>query len=315
MAEDETTVDSTDTESEETVDVDGDGEATEAGGDDGGGSGMLGELRIPSAGRLLVGLGGAVMALSALFSWVEVGPDAFPNLSGIGFTTVGVGLAVFLVGLTLLMGCKSAAVNLGLALGAFAIALIYIVLVETDSDLLALGAWLGLVGTSVAVLGALLRMGDSQEEAALQVRPPAVLIGAALAVVASFWLDWVVGPIFWVRINDPDSFDYFDMLNGLDLDVLFGFPVLILGGIALVSLVELLSVPQAVLQGRRQVFIKTAQICGVAITVIAGANVLGNVVGQVDSFGSGPLVALIGGLLIVGSVRKVEAPEEVAPNQ
>ena len=59
-------------------------------------TGMLGDIEIPSTGRMLVGLGGAVMALSTLFSWGELGADSFPNIAGVG--TSGSGPLVALVG-------------------------------------------------------------------------------------------------------------------------------------------------------------------------------------------------------------------------
>ena len=260
--------------------------APDDGGGDGGITGMFGSIEIPSTGRLLVGAGGAVMALSTLLSWLKAGPDSFPNIAGVGISTLGVGLAVFLVGLSLLLRCKSVGATLGMALGAFAITLIFIVLIGTDSDILGFGAWLGLAGTAVAVLGGLQLAHESSDRPTLEFRPMPAALGAALAVVASFWLDWVTGPI-----------------NGLDSDVLFGLPILILAGIALVFTVEFMSVPRRVLEGRRQALLVIAQTAGVAITVIAGSNVLATVIGN-DAFGSGPLVALVGGVMLTRSIRE-----------
>ena len=262
-------------------------EAPDDGGDDGGITGMLGSIEIPSTGRLLVGAGGAVMALSTLLSWLKVGQDSFPNIPGVGASTFGVGLAVFLVGLSLLLRCKSVAATLGMALGAFAITLIFIVLIGTDSGALGFGAWLGLAGAAVAVLGALQLAYESSDRPTLEFRPMPAALGAALAVVASFWLRWIEGP-----------------LNGLDSDVLFGLPILILGGIALVLTVELMSVPRMVLEGRRQALLMIAQAAGVAITVIAGSNVLASTVLGNNAFGSAPLVALVGGIMITRSIRE-----------
>ena len=197
--------------------VDSSVEAADAGGDDGGGNGMLGPLEIPSTGRMLVGLGGAAMVLATLFSWIESGPDSFPNISGIGTSTFGVGLTVFLVGLALLVRVKSAAATLGMSLGAFAINLIFILIVGADAPLLGFGAWLGLAGCSVAVLGALVSAYEQEEAPTLDVHPVAGALGAVLAVVASFWLDWTRG-----------SYD-FAPLSGVDTDLKFGIPVLILG--------------------------------------------------------------------------------------
>lgn len=261
-------------------------EAADVGGDDGGGTGMLGAIEIPSTGRLLVGLGGAVMALSALLSWLKTGPDSFPNTTGIGDSTFGVGLAVFLVGLSLLLRSRSVAATLGMSLGAFAIALIFIVLIGTDSHLLGVGAWVGMAGAAVAVLGALQLGYESDDRPDLEFHPLPGALGSALAVVASFWLDWVAGPI-----------------SGLDSDVLFGLPVLILGGLALVLIVELISVPRMVMEGRRQVLLTASRVAGVAIVVIAGSNVLGMLFGN-DAFGAAPIVALVGGIMLTRSIKE-----------
>ncbi len=265
-------------------------------GADGGGSGMLGPLEIPSTGRMLVGIGGAAMVLSALFSWIEIGSDSFPNVTGIGSSTIGVGLTVFLVGLSLLVRAKSVAASLGMSLGAFAINLIFILLVGTDAPLLGFGAWLGLAGCSVAVLGALISAYEQEEAPTLDIRPGAGALGAVLAVVASFWLDWT-------------NADYgVAPLSGVDTDLKFGIPVLILGGIALVLIVDLLTVPRMVLEGRRQWLMAICQTAGIAIVVIAGSNVLAMTVFGYESFGSAPIVALVGGIMLTRSIK-------IAPNQ
>ena len=265
-------------------------EAADAGGDDGGGTGMLGPLEIPSTSRLLVGLGGGVMALSTLLSWLKAGQDSFPNNAGVGLSTFGVGLVVFLVGLSLLLRSKSVAATLGMALGAFAITLIFIVLIGTDSQILGFGAWLGLAGSAVAVLGALQLAIESKDRPDLEFHPLPAALGATLAVVASFWLDWVGGSVS-------------GSVGGLDSDVLFGLPILILAGIALVFAVELISVPQMVMEGRRQALLMVSQAAGIAVVVIAGSNVLAMAFGN-DAFGSGPLVALVGGIMLTRSIKE-----------
>lgn len=272
--------------------VDSSVEAADAGGDDGGGNGMLGPLEIPSTGRMLVGLGGAAMVLATLFSWIESGPDSFPNISGIGTSTFGVGLTVFLVGLALLVRVKSAAATLGMSLGAFAINLIFILIVGADAPLLGFGAWLGLAGCSVAVLGALVSAYEQEEAPTLDVHPVAGALGAVLAVVASFWLDWTRG-----------SYD-FAPLSGVDTDLKFGIPVLILGGIALVLLVDLLTVPRMVMESRRQVLLMICQTAGIAIVVIAGSNVLAKTMLAPEFFGSAPIVALVGGIMLIRSIKE-----------
>ena len=277
------------------------GAADEGGNGGGGNGGMLGPIELPSTSRLLVGLGGAVMALSTLFSWVEWGTDSFPNIAGVGISTIGVGLAVFLVGLSLLLRPKSAGASLGMALGAFAITLIYIVLTGTDSGVLGFGAWLGLAGAAVAVLGTLQQVFESNDRPNLDLHPMPAALGAVLAVVASFWLDWVLDSSRFIGGGGDWSEG---PLSGIDLDVLFGLPILILAGIALVLTVELISIPRMVVEGRQQALLLICRTAGVAITVIAGANVLGLIVMGFFVFGSGPLVALVGGIMITRSIKE-----------
>lgn len=275
-------------------------EAADAGGDDGGGNGMLGPIELPSTGRLLVGLGGAVMALSTLFSWVEIGADSFPNIAAVGDSTIGIGLTVFLVGLSLLLRHKSMAATLGLALGAFGATLTLIMVIGTDNPVLGFGAWLGLVAAAVAVLGALLLAYESNERPTMDFHPMAAALGAALAIAATILLDWALAATYFLRGGNPRIGE---VVNGLDSDILFGLPVLILGGIALVVIVELISVPRMVLEGRRQILLMITQTAGFAIVVIAGSNVLGSALLGFRSFGSGPLVALVGGILLTRSIE------------
>ncbi|WP_419918399.1 hypothetical protein [Candidatus Poriferisocius sp.] len=257
-------------------------------------------FEIPSISRLLVGLGGAVMAISTLFSWLEVGQDSFPNFAGVGTSTLGVGLMVFLVGLVLLLKPQPVGTTLGLALGSLAITLIFIVLIGPGDSSFGFGAWIGLAGTALAVLGALYQAFESRDHpTVLDFQPGSAALGAALAVVASFWLDWV-GPAFPFE-------GFWENASGVNRDVLFGLPVLILAGVALVFTVELIFQQQGM--GGRRVLLMLSQVAGTAITVIAGANVLGLAMGWFlpgPLFGSGPLVALVGGVMLTRSIR-VEA--------
>ena len=276
-------------------------EAADEGADNGGSTGMLGSIEIPLTGRLLVRMGGAVMALSALLSWLELNISGFPNVSGAGYTTRGVGLAVLLVGLTFLLRPGAVGVTLGMALGAFGATLIFIVLVGTGSGLLAAGAWVGLIGTAIALLGALLEVFESGDRPRLDFHPLPAALGAVLAVVASFWLDWVLNPSAWIGgLNDEWREAPF---NGVDMGVLFGLPILILGGIALVFTVDLVSAPRKVLEGRRQALLLICQAAGVAIVVIAGSNALNGALFGYSAFGSGPLVALVGGIMLTRSIH------------
>ncbi|MCY3634874.1 MAG: hypothetical protein OXH23_04625 [bacterium] len=274
-------------------------ETADEGGEEGGGAGMAGPLEIPSTGRLFVVFGGAAMALSTLLSWLEVGNDSFPNIAGVGVSTFGVGTIVFLAGLSLVLRRPSSGVTMGIALGALGSTLVYITLVGLDNGLAA-GVWVGLAGSAIAVLGALILVFEEEDRPQLQLRSPAAALGAALAVVASFWLDWVLNSSALIadRRTGEEAF------NGLHSDVLFGFPILILGGIVLVLLTELTSLQTSLAKGRQQWIYLIIQMAGVAIAVTAGSNVVGLMMLGVFAFGSGPLVALVGGVMITRSIKE-----------
>ncbi|WP_419930121.1 hypothetical protein [Candidatus Poriferisocius sp.] len=279
--------------------AEGSPEAADAGGDDGGGTGMLGPLELPSTGRMFVVVGGAAMALSTLLSWLEVGNDSFPNIAGVGVSTFGVGTIVFLAGLLLVLRRLTSGVAMGIALGALGSTLVYITIVGLDNGLAA-GVWVGLAGSAIAVLGALILVFEEEDRPQLQLRPSAAALGAALAVVASFWLDWVLNSSALIanRRTGEEAF------NGLHSEVLFGFPILILGGIVLVLLTELTTMQTPFAKDRQQWIYLMIQMAGVAIAVTAGSNVVGLMMLGVFAFGSGPLVALVGGVIITRSIKE-----------
>ena len=237
-------------------------------------------------GRVVVRVGAAIMVLSSLLSWVKVGGDSLPHVTGIGGTTLGTGLAVFVLGLSLLLRDWSIGVTLGKALGSFSVTVVFLSIVGTSSGQLDAGAWFGLVGTAVAVVGAVLVAVESVDQAKLELSGPFPAgLGAVLAIVASFLLDWTARP---------------GPLNGVDPDVSYGIPVLILASVALLLIVggyfELLTI------GKLGSLI--IQVAGISVTVIAGANVLGGMIAEAFVFGSAPLVALAGGILLTGAVRE-----------
>ena len=245
---------------------------------------------LPDFDRLLVGLGGAAMVLSALMSWLEIGRDGQPNISGIGASTAGAGLVVFLLGLSLLMRRPTAEKALGASLAGFSVALIFIVRIGTDASLLATGAWLGLIGAALAVVGALLLLLEPENRPALAVKPVPAALGSALAVVASFWLAW------WLDLYDWDR----ELLaDGLDSEVVVGIPILILGVLALTALVA------AVTSGvGGQLAATVCQVGGVVIVALAAVDVIGAIMLSSGSVSSGPLTALIGGVMLARSVSR-----------
>ena len=263
--------------------------------------GMLGSLEVPSTNRLLIRLSGLVMAISTLFSWLVGGPDSFPNIAGVGQSTFGVGLAVFLVGLLLLLKRMSVGVTLGAALGALGVTLIFVSLMRPHDVEFGVGVWIGMGASAAAVLGALLLAFESDDDPLLESQPMPVALGAALAVVASFWLDWSSLAYFNVHTGFYDS----GPLNGLEDDVLFGYPVLIMGVIALVVAVELMTNPPVISEKRHQILLLAAQAASVTVIVTAGSNVLAmSVLGYTGVFSTGPIVALVGGVMLTRSIRQ-----------
>ena len=274
-------------------------EAADAGSEDGGGTGMFGSFKVSSKGRKLVSVGGAVMALSTLLSWLEVGNDSLPNIAGVGVSTFGVGSIVFLAGLALVLRRLPVGVTMGIALGALGSTLVYISLVGRDNGLAA-GAWVGLAGSAIAVLGALVLVFKEDDRPPLQLHRSLAALGAALAVVSSFWLDWVLNSS--ALISDRGRGD--EAFNGLHAEVLFGIPILILGGIVLLILVESTSIQSSMSKIGQQWIALLIQMAGVAIAVIAGSNVVGLMMLGIFAYGSGPLVALVGGIMITRSIKQ-----------
>ena len=251
-------------------------------------------------GRVVVRVGAAIMVLSSLLSWVKTGGDSFPHVTGVGGTTLGTGLAVFVLGLSLLLRDWPIGVTLGKALGSFSVTVVFLSIVGPSSGQLDAGPWFGLVGTTIAVVGAVLVAVESVDQAKLELSSPFPGgLGAVLAIFASFWLDWVAWPVFGGLGFGTNLLDT-GPLSGVDPDVSYGIPVLILASVALLLIVggflELLTL------GKLGSLI--IQVAGISVTVIAGANVLGGMIVGLFVFGSAPLVALAGGILLTSAVRE-----------
>ena len=135
-------------------------------------------------------------------------------------------------------------------------------------------------------------------------KAPATL-GAALAVIASFWLDWSSG-------FSAGMVGSFPLPGGLDSDVATGYPVLILGVLVLLLLLGLLSpTASAAMQARMAMNIRMA---GIAMVVLAAGDIAGSLMSS-SLTGSGPVLTLIGALMVtrsVGSSSGAEDGEETA---
>lgn len=260
-------------------------------------------LTVPPIDRLLVLLGGAAMVLSGLLSWIEVGPDAFPNFAGIGAGGGGIGLVVVLIGLALLSRRPQLDTANGVALGAFLASLVAVItLVDEESGVaMGAGAWVAMVGSLVALAGvAFGTMDPSRRPSRLVTHKAPAALGAALAVIASFWLDWSSG-------FSAGMVGSFPLPGGLDSEVATGYPVLILGVLILLLLLGLLSpTASAAMQARMAMNIR---VFGIAMVVLAAGDIAGSLMTS-SLTGSGPVLTLIGALMVtrsVGSSPEVEA--------
>ena len=267
-------------------------------------------LAVPPIDRLLVLLGAAAMVLSGLLSWIEVGPDAFPNFAGIGAGGGGVGLVVVLIGLALLSRRPQLDTANGVTLGAFLASLVVVITLVDEVDAsgvgMGAGAWVAMVGSLVALAGVAFGTMDPSRRPSRRVthKAPATL-GAALAVIASFWLDWSSG-------FSAGMAGSFPLPGGLDSDVATGYPVLILGVLILLLLLGLLSpTASAAMQARMAMNIR---VFGIAMVVLAAGDIAGSLMTS-SLTGSGPVLTLIGALMVtrsVGSTPEAEAGAEPA---
>ena len=155
------------------------------------------------------------------------------------------------------------------------------------------GAWVAMVGSAVALAGVTFGTIDpSRRPSRCVIHKAPATLGAALAIIASFWLDWSSG-------FSSGMVGAFPLPGGLDSDVATGYPVLILGVLTLLLLLGLLSpTASAVMQARMAMNIRVA---GIAMVVLAAGDIAGSLMSS-SLTGSGPVLALIGALAIVRSV-------------
>ncbi|MYE73279.1 MAG: hypothetical protein F4240_08345 [Acidimicrobiia bacterium] len=265
-------------------------------------------------------VGGAVMVIAALMSWLESHPDARPNVAGVGPTTAGAGLVVMVVGLLLLLRRLEAAAALGAVIGGFTAALIFIVRVETIGEVLAsgqgdivrllpdvgVGAWIGVVSSAVALLGAAwhLKRADSPVDQNLELLP--ALSGAVLAVIAPVLLTWDYGfPLRKVLGRSGKLHT-----DGLDTGIMTGYPIIILGSFALLAV--LVAMSSNIRGGApKQGPAVCIRVAGTAIVLLAGMEIAARLMGGIDpvlnTIWSGPIVALAGGVVMIRSVQPAQS--------
>lgn len=258
------------------------------------------QFTLPPPQKLLITLGALLMVIAPLLSWFKAeGLDAFPNLAGAGWSSGGAGVMVLLIGALLLVRRPSAGLAIGRSLGAMLVSLIFIL--RAADGTVAAGAWVGLIGSILVILGIGVSLTDADNRPALQVsRAGAALLGAVLAGIGSFWLDWEI------------SFSSESLEGGLNTEVIAGFPVLILAVAALLSLLTLLDAGASDRAKSMAAF--HIQYAGACIAVVAAADILGSLMGGVGGMmtggglvSSGPVVALVGAFFITRSVQPAEA--------
>lgn len=250
------------------------------------------QFTLPPPQKLLSTLGALLMLIAPLLSWIKAeGLDAFPNLAGAGWSSGGAGVMVLLIGALLLVRRPSAGLAIGRSLGAVLVSLIFIL--RAGEGTLAAGAWVGLIGSLLALLGIGLSLTDAANRPALQVsRAGAAALGAVLAAIGSFWLDWEV------------SFGTASIEGGLSTETIAGFPVLILAATSLLSLLALLDAGAS--ERAKSMAAFHVQYSGACIAVVAAAAILGAVMAG-GTVSSGPVVALVGAFFVTRSVRPAEA--------
>ena len=256
-------------------------------------------LAVPPIDRLLVLLGACAMVLAGLLSWINVAPDAFPNFAGIGAGGDGVGLVVFLAGLALLSGRPRIDTANGVALGAFLASLVTVIVLfdESEGAGMGAGAWVAMIGSFLALTGIAFATMDPARRPGRQVTHNAVAaLGAGLAIIASFWMDWPT--------SAERAFGESFVVGGLDSDVATGYPVLVLGVLVLLLLLGLLSPSNSA--AMRAKMAMHVRVSGIAMVVLAAGDLAGSLMTPVLT-GSGPILALVGGLMITQSVGSAEA--------
>ena len=263
-------------------------------------------LAVPRVDRLLVLLGAAAMVLSGLLSWINIAPDAFPNFAGIGAGGGGVGLVVFLAALALLSGRPRIDTANGVALGAFLASLITVIVLFDDSDGTPMGggAWVAMIGSFVALTGIAFAAMDPERRPGRQVTHNVMAaLGAGLAIIASFWMDWAVSAEGMFAPSAVRIFGEDFVVGGLDSDIATGYPVLILAVLVLLLLLGLVSPSNSAgVQAKMAMHVRVA---GIAVVVLAAGDLAGSLMGP-GLTGSGPVLALVGGLMIARSVGSAD---------
>jgi len=166
------------------------------------------------------------------------------------------------------------------------------------------GAWVAMIGSFVAFTGIAFAMMDPARRPGRQVTHNVMAaLGAGLAIIASFWMDWAASAAGMFASSAGGMFGEDFVVGGLDSDIATGYPVLILGVLVLLLLLGLLSPSNSA--GMQAKMAMHVRVAGIAIVVLATGAVAGSLMGA-GLTGSGPILALVGGLMIARSVGSAE---------
>lgn len=182
---------------------------------------------------------------------------------------------------------------------------------ESDGTLMGGGAWVAMIGSFVAFTGIAFAMMDPARRPDRQVTHNVMAaLGAGLAIIASFWMDWATSAAGMFTSSAGEFFAEDFVVGGLDSDIATGYPVLILGVLVLLLLLGLLSPSNSA--GMQAKMAMHVRVGGIAVVVLAAGDLAGSLMGP-GLTGSGPILALVGGLMITRSVGSAEgAPSESA---
>lgn len=262
---------------------------------------------------LVVNIGGIIMVAATLMSWREPGLENSPGLVGAGPVSGGAGLIVLASGLSFLLRPSRPGVVLGRALAGLVAVLIFIVRIETapvyEFDV-APGGWIALSGAAIALIGSALLLPDSNLRPGQRIEWLPAQVGATMAVVAPLFLPWA-GLVQGSALQ-PDFPPFEILADGLNTNIVTGYPILILGSAVL--LIATLARVKGGNTGGRQWFLIACQASGSAIALLAGMEIASKLMrGNAGNSEfrllilSGPLVALAGGILLARSIRPDEA--------
>ena len=175
---------------------------------------------------------------------------------------------------------------------------------------MAAGAWVALAGAAVAVFGSAQLLPETSDVSEQRFCWAPALAGASLAVVGPLLLPWVGLAQGSVLEQGYRPFEIW--ADGLDTDLITGYPILILG--AAVLLFAALAGARGGPTGERRGLLVACQASGTAIAVLAGMEIASTLMNGDTSTSqwlvlSGPLTALAGGIMLARATQPAKGEE------